>query len=71
MGSFAEETPFTLDNIPYGVITTADNPRPRCATAFGDNAVDLYKLETDGFFASIPGLAEHVFSEVTIEITQS
>ena len=62
-------TPFTLDNIPYGVISTADNPTPRCATAFGQEAVDLSLLEKDGCFRSIPGFVGEgpgVFSQVCI-----
>ena len=60
-------TPFTLDNIPYGVISTAENPTPRCATAFGQEAVDLSLLEKDGCFRSIPGFEGEgtgVFSQV-------
>ena len=38
-----EGCPFTLDNIPFGVISTVADPRPRCATAIGDYAVDLQK----------------------------
>ena len=47
-------TPFTIDNIPYGIISTTENPKPRCATAFEDDAVDLSVLEEDGYFRSIP-----------------
>lgn len=35
------QSPFTIHNIPYGIISTVDNPRPRCATAIGDYAIDL------------------------------
>lgn len=60
-------TPFTLDNIPYGVISTANNPTPRCATAFGQEAVDLSLLEKDGCFRSIPGFEGIcVFAQVCI-----
>lgn len=60
-------SPFTLDNIPYGVISTADNPRPRCATAYKDYAVDLSLLEEDGFFDSILGFKDDpIFSQVHI-----
>jgi fumarylacetoacetase len=33
---------FSLANIPFGIITTASNPRPRIATAIGDHAFDLF-----------------------------
>lgn len=35
--------PFSLQNIPFGVISTSDDSTPRCATAIGDYAVDLVK----------------------------
>ncbi|KAL4804545.1 2-hydroxyhepta-2,4-diene-1,7-dioate isomerase [Aspergillus unguis] len=53
-----DQTPFPIDNIPFGVISTPDNPIPRCATAFQHNAVDLGALEVDGFFNSVPGFAK-------------
>jgi fumarylacetoacetase len=37
----AEDSPFTLHNIPFGVISTDANPLPHCATAIGDYALDL------------------------------
>jgi len=45
-----EDSPFTLNNIPFGVISTTDNPGTRCATAIGDYAVDLCLLSEQGFF---------------------
>jgi fumarylacetoacetase len=53
MGSLphmAEETPFTLDNIPFGVISTSNDASPRCATAIGDHAIDLHVLIKHGIF---------------------
>ncbi|KAJ5377419.1 uncharacterized protein N7496_004828 [Penicillium cataractarum] len=41
---------FTIENIPFGVISTADHPTPRCATALDHDAIDLSALESDGFF---------------------
>ncbi|PTB35160.1 hypothetical protein M441DRAFT_179957 [Trichoderma asperellum CBS 433.97] len=34
-------SPFTLHNIPFGVISTSSNTTPRCASAIGDHAIDL------------------------------
>ncbi|KAI1113207.1 fumarylacetoacetate hydrolase [Nemania sp. NC0429] len=34
-------SPFTLNNIPFGIISTDKNPQLRGATAIGDSAVDL------------------------------
>ena len=36
-------SPFTFDNVPFGVISTGNNTRPRCAVAIGDHALDLEK----------------------------
>ncbi|PWY85965.1 2-hydroxyhepta-2,4-diene-1,7-dioate isomerase [Aspergillus heteromorphus CBS 117.55] len=60
------ETPFTIDNLPYGVVSTADNPTPRCATALEDDAIDLSALERVGYFKSIPGFKGRVFSSPTL-----
>jgi len=35
--------PFSIHNIPFGVISTSDNDTPRCATAIGDYVLDLVK----------------------------
>ena len=65
--SDSNSTPFSIDNIPFGVISTADNPAPRCATAFDHDVVDLSALESDGFFKSIQGFGEKsIFSKVII-----
>jgi hypothetical protein len=37
----AEDSPFIFHNIPFGVIPTDANPRPHCATAVGDYALDF------------------------------
>jgi hypothetical protein len=36
-----EGCPFTIENIPFGVISTTSNPVPHCATAIGEYALDL------------------------------
>ncbi|ODM23063.1 hypothetical protein SI65_00652 [Aspergillus cristatus] len=72
--SVEQGSPFTVDNIPFGVISTPDNPKPRCATAFGNYAIDLSALERDGFLSDIPGLegkgeiemTGNVFSQPTL-----
>ena len=63
-----DQPPYTLDNLPYGVISTANEPKPRCAVAIGQHAIDLAKyakhgnlfnVESDGKF-----IAQQAFSEV-------
>lgn len=39
-----KESPFSIHNIPFGIISTSDNQTPRCAAAIGDYAIDLAKL---------------------------
>ncbi|KAL4804402.1 hypothetical protein BDV18DRAFT_30823 [Aspergillus unguis] len=59
-------TPFPIDNLPYGVISTPANPIPRCATALNNDAIDLSELEKDGLFKSVPGFENGVFSQSTL-----
>ncbi|KAL2828627.1 hypothetical protein BJY01DRAFT_255282, partial [Aspergillus pseudoustus] len=61
-------TPFPIDNLPYGVISTAANPAPRCATALERDAIELSALEKDGFFSSIAGFPSggEIFSQSTL-----
>ncbi|KAL3487263.1 hypothetical protein BJX62DRAFT_246153 [Aspergillus germanicus] len=61
-------TPFPIDNLPYGIISTPENPVPRCATALETDAIELSALEKDGYFASIPGFPSSgdVFSQPTL-----
>lgn len=56
---------FTIDNLPYGIISTDGNPTKRCAVAFEHSAVDLDLLYRHGFFASIPNLSDNVFANVS------
>ena len=35
---------FTLDNLPYGVFSTVDDPRHRIGVAVGDSVLDLSKI---------------------------
>lgn len=58
--------PFPIDNLPYGVISTTDDPTPRCATALDNDAIDLSALERDGYFKTVPGFETAVFSQVNI-----
>lgn len=59
-------TPFPIDNLPYGVISTAEDPTPRCATALDDTAIDLSAIEKDGLLKSVPGFETSIFSQVCL-----
>ncbi|KAK0366618.1 hypothetical protein LTR94_002664 [Friedmanniomyces endolithicus] len=43
-----DELPYTLQNLPYGVISTSSETKPRCAVAIGQHAVDLAKYSKNG-----------------------
>ncbi|RDW57122.1 hypothetical protein BP6252_13868 [Coleophoma cylindrospora] len=63
--SSGKGSPFTIENIPYGIISTRANPTRRCATAFEDSAVDLEILEKGGLFQDVSRLEPGTFSECT------
>lgn len=56
--------PFSLKNIPFGIISTSDNPTPRCAIAIGDYAVDLVKYAQSADFKGI-NIDVSVFASVS------
>ena len=61
-------SPFSLANIPFGVITTPASQSPHTAIAIGDHALDLSAFASgDGFFA-LPSIHPHlsVFSHHTL-----
>lgn len=62
------KSPFTIENMPYGVISTEANPRKRRATAFQDSAVDLAVLEEHSLFRGIPSFEQNVFSQVLTSV---
>lgn len=43
-----DQPPYTLANLPYGVISTSSEPKPRCAVAIGKHALDLAKYAKAG-----------------------
>lgn len=63
-----EQTPFTIHNLPYGIISTTQDPKRRCASAFQDFAIDLGVLAHDGLFADISGVTQSIFAQVTIKL---
>lgn len=51
-GPALDKLPFTLANLPWGVISTPGSS-PRCAVAIGDHAIDLAKYASTGRLADI------------------
>ncbi|KAI3324188.1 Fumarylacetoacetase [Xylariaceae sp. AK1471] len=65
----SQETPFSLANIPFGIISTSNDPAPHAAIAIGPHVLDLKVLAThDKFTTLFPALKdkEKVFSESTL-----
>jgi len=64
----SEDSPFSLNNIPFGIITTSDNPTPRPAIAIGDKALDLSKFTLGDGFQHLPEIQphQHVFHAQTL-----
>lgn len=61
-------SPFSLANIPFGVISTKADAVQRPAIAIGDYALDLKAFATDGGFSQLPSITPHlsVFSQATL-----
>jgi fumarylacetoacetase len=62
------DSPFTIDNIPFGVIKTAKDSRPRCASAIGDYAIDLSLYAQRGNLDSVKEDIDlaHIFRQVRV-----
>ena len=60
--TISDTSPFTLDNIPFGVISTQEDPTHRCATAIGQYSIDLRALSQRGFFTE--SVVADAFSQV-------
>ncbi|PGH13307.1 fumarylacetoacetase [Helicocarpus griseus UAMH5409] len=63
-----KESPFSLANIPFGIISTAASSTPRPAIAIGDYALDLFAFASGGGFSQLPSFQEHidVFAQQTL-----
>jgi fumarylacetoacetase len=64
----SQDSPFSIANIPFGVITTQKTQKPHIAVAIGDHALDL-KLFADGDgFSLLKEINQHVdvFQEQTL-----
>ncbi|KAI9740351.1 MAG: hypothetical protein M1834_004930 [Cirrosporium novae-zelandiae] len=58
-------SPFSILNIPFGIISTSSNPKPRPAIAIGSYALDLSAFADSGGFQDLSPVHPHmhVFSE--------
>lgn len=51
---------FSLANIPFGVISTKSNPKPRPAIAIGESILDLATFSSHNGFSGLPIFARYV-----------
>lgn len=65
---FPSGTPFSLANIPFGIISTESDANPRPAIAIGDHALDLQAFAAGNGFARLSTIQPHqaVFSQPTL-----
>ncbi|MBX3037685.1 MAG: fumarylacetoacetase [Anaerolineales bacterium] len=59
MTSFIEISPdsdFPIQNLPYGIFSTKENPNPRVGTRLGDFVIDLAMLDKENLFGKQYGL---------------
>lgn len=64
------DSPFTIDNIPFGVIKTAKESTPHCASAIGDYAIDLSLYAQAGNLDTVKESIDlrDVFSRVSLAL---
>lgn len=67
MASLRQDSPpYTIHNLPYGVISTAEDPRPRCAVAIDQYAIDLALYASHGRLSHAHGSLQDIFAEVCL-----
>ncbi|PGH17388.1 fumarylacetoacetase [Polytolypa hystricis UAMH7299] len=66
--SIPKQSPFSLANIPFGIISTLSSPSPRPAIAIGDYALDLFAFASSGGFSKLSSFTPHidVFAQPTL-----
>ncbi|KAG1470925.1 hypothetical protein G6F56_002407 [Rhizopus delemar] len=69
----SKDSDFPIQNIPFGIISTAEKQAPRVATAIGDYALDLSEVAQLGVFDNISGFDDpiKVFGEPTLNTFMS
>ena len=63
-----KNSPFSLANIPFGIITSAKAPSRVAAIAIGDYALNLNAFASSGGFSQLPAIQPHlnVFNQPTL-----
>ena len=50
---------FPIQNLPFGIFSSAGRERARVGVAIGDQVLDLAVLEDRGFFPAVPRVFDH------------
>ena len=56
------DSPFSLANLPFGIVSTPSNQWPHAAVAIGDYVLDLSAFVDGGGFSELPALGLHHYS---------
>lgn len=59
---------FSLENIPYGIASSAVHSIPQHVTRYGDDVVFLAVLQQQGFFGHVASLPVGIFAQVSSSI---
>lgn len=63
--------PFPIQNLPYGIFSTADNPRRRIGVAIGDYVLDISVIAPVFFSGELFSNCVHVFQEESLNAFMS
>ena len=50
--TYSTDCHFPIENLPYGIFSSTDNPNPRGGVAIGDLVLDVSVMETEGLMTS-------------------
>ena len=64
MNLLDSDHPFSLSNVPFGIISTEDDVNPRPAVRINDWALDISVVQREGHFDDIKDLSRTAFQTV-------
>jgi fumarylacetoacetase len=62
----SEESHFPIQNLPYGVFSTSNQPKPRVGVAIGNYVLDLSILEDKGYFKEMIQINKKIFNQPSL-----
>lgn len=62
----SEESHFPIQNLPYGVFGTSNQPKPRVGVAIGNYVLDLSILEDKGYFKEMIQVNNKIFNQPSL-----